>query len=210
MSTFEFTKDWFNDQVKLNFDSVFKLIAPTNVLEIGSFEGAATCHIIDSLAAVHDLELHCIDTWQGSIEYAEESLPDTKQIDMTAVERRFHSNTKLALEKAIYKTSLFVHKGRSTAILAQLIQEQASFDFIYIDASHQAPDVLCDAVMAFQVLKVGGIIGFDDYLWFEPFDSGRNILRTPKIAIDAFTNIYSSKLDYLISRSDQVYVRRIA
>ncbi len=39
------------------------------------------------------------------------------------------------------------------------------FDFIYVDASHKAIDVLHDGVMSFQILKPGGSIIFDDYKW---------------------------------------------
>lgn len=210
MSAYAFTTDWFSDQIKSNFTDVFSLVKPTKILEIGSFEGAAACYMIDTLAVKTGtpLEIHCIDSWQGSLEYIEGSFEDTRDINMAGVERRFHQNTQLALQGASYPVDLIVHKGQSSEMLARLIAEHNRFDFIYVDASHQAPDVLCDAVMAFQLLRVGGIIGFDDYLWFENSGKDRNVLRSPKIAIDAFTNIYAGKLDFLRSRSDQVYMRR--
>ena len=57
---------------------------------------------------------------------------------------------------------------------------------------HQAPDVLCDALLAFRLVRVGGFIGFDD-MWQEPLPTV-DILRCPKTAIDAFVNIYRAKL----------------
>lgn len=212
VSEYAFTNDWFSDQVKSNFSSVFELIKPTKILEIGSFEGASACYVIDSLAANSEstLEIHCVDTWQGSIEYVDRSFNDTRDINMLAVEDRFHQNTQRALQRALCQVSMVVHKGQSSEMLAKLIADHHKFDFIYIDGSHQASDVLCDAVMAFQLLSVGGIIGFDDYLWFEAAGNDRNILRAPKVAIDAFTNIYAAKLEFLRARSDQVYIRRIA
>lgn len=210
MSAYTFTTDWFNEQIKSNFSGAFDLIKPTKVLEIGSFEGAAACYMIDSLSTKPEsiLEIHCIDTWQGSAEYFDRSFEDTCHINMAAVESRFHENTQLALQRALCHVNMVVHKGQSSEMLARLIAEHHQFDFVYIDASHQAPDVLCDAVMAFQLLRVGGIIGFDDYLWFENSGCTRNVLRSPKIAIDAFTNIYAGKLNFLRSRSDQVYLQR--
>lgn len=207
---YDFSKDWFNDQIRANFDNVFKLINPSKVLEIGCFEGASTCHIIDTLASIRDIDLHCIDTWLGSAEYQNGHFDDTQDIDMVKVERRFLANTQKAVHKATHKVQLSVHKNSSTQTLAKLIHEQHQFDFIYIDASHLAPDVLCDAVMGFQLLKVGGVMAFDDYLWFEQFDYGKNILRAPKIAIDAFTNIFLEKIEFFFTRSDQIYIRRIA
>jgi predicted O-methyltransferase YrrM len=208
-AVYEFTTDWFNEQIKSNFIDVFQIITPSKVLEIGSFEGASTCYLLEQLAATAPLEVHCIDTWLGSVEYTDQSFDDTSNIDMSSVEERFRENTQFALQRTHPQSSLIVHKGRSCDMLAKLIAEKQVFDFVYIDGSHQAPDVLCDAVMAFQILKVGGIIGFDDYLWFERAGNGKDVLRSPKIAIDAFTNIYAGKLDFLRSRSDQVYVRRI-
>jgi predicted O-methyltransferase YrrM len=38
-----------------------------------------------------------------------------------------------------------------------------TFDFIYVDGSHQTADVLLDACLSFKLVKPGGIILFDDY-----------------------------------------------
>ena len=206
---YEFTTDWFSDQVKSNFNDVFGMVTPTKVLEIGSFEGAAVCYMLEKFAVSDPLDVHCIDTWLGSAEYTDQSFDDTRDINMSAVEERIRANTDIALQRCHRQSSLMVHKGMSCDMLAKLIVEKHQFDFVYVDGSHQAPDVLSDAIMAFQVLKVGGIMGFDDYLWFEHLGDGKDILRSPKIAIDAFTNIYARKLDFLRGRSDQVYVRRV-
>ena len=39
------------------------------------------------------------------------------------------------------------------------------FDFIYIDGSHIAKDVLTDACMAWPLLMPKGLMVFDDYMW---------------------------------------------
>ena len=44
-----------------------------------------------------------------------------------------------------------------------------------------ASDVLSDAILSFELLKINGIIGFDDYLWKLP--NSNNLLTNPKIAI---------------------------
>ncbi|MCZ6464828.1 MAG: class I SAM-dependent methyltransferase [Proteobacteria bacterium] len=38
-------------------------------------------------------------------------------------------------------------------------------DFIYIDGCHEAACVLLDAVLSWDLLKVGGTMIFDDYVW---------------------------------------------
>ena len=92
--------------------------------------------------------------------------------------------------------NLFVHKGFSDIEMSRLLAngKQNYFDFIYIDGSHQAPDVLCDAILGFKLLKVNGFIAFDDYLWQEQLPYGTDPIRCPKPGIDAFTNIYCRKI----------------
>ena len=83
------------------------------------------------------------------------------------------------------------YKGTSTEQLGVLARQGAQYDFIYIDGSHVAKDVMTDACMAWPLLKKGGIMVFDDYLWGNPRDS----LHRPKPAIDAFTNLFAEELD---------------
>ena len=47
--------------------------------------------------------------------------------------------------------------------------------FIYVDGSHEAPDVLFDAILAHKLVKNNGIIAFDDYLW-SPEENGKTKL----------------------------------
>ncbi|WP_415440554.1 hypothetical protein, partial [Acetobacter orientalis] len=39
-----------------------------------------------------------------------------------------------------------------------------------------------DAVLSFKLLRKGGVLIFDDYLWSEGVEGGNNLLRCPKIA----------------------------
>jgi predicted O-methyltransferase YrrM len=84
------------------------------------------------------------------------------------------------------------------------------FDFIYIDGAHKAPQVLFDAVAAFRLTKIGGYIAFDDYLWSEKLPNGKDLLRCPKPAIDAFTNLYCQKLNILSAPLYQLYIQKIS
>jgi len=51
--------------------------------------------------------------------------------------------------------------------------------------------------LSFKLCRIGGVIGFDDYSWSENLPGGLDPLRCPKIAVDAFTTIYSRKLQLL-------------
>jgi len=200
-----FTNHWFDTTARQVWDSLFSQFKPKKILEIGSYEGASTCYLIEKLALDASIEIHCIDTWAGGIEHRDCA------IDMAAVESRFLHNTALAISKVSMSVKLVLHKGYSDYSLAALISRNHgnSFDMIYVDGSHQAPDVLADAVMAFRLLRVGGIMVFDDYLWTEELSYGRDVLRCPKVAIDAFINCYFRKIKIISAPLYQLYVRKV-
>ncbi len=209
MDNFKFTNTWFNDAAKNQWEKLISQIKPKKILEIGSYEGASTCYLIEKLALENPIEIHCIDAW--SIEMGEES--DYKHygsnIDMSAVESRFRQNTKLAIEKSPKKVNLTIDKGFSDVQLSKLLSngKKNYFDFIYIDGSHLGPDVLCDAVLSFRLLKVNGVMAFDDYLWPS---ANKNLTRIPKMAIDSFVNLYSEKIAIFNAPLYQIYLKKIS
>lgn len=185
-SNYEFTQDWFQYALNLWPHLVAQLPQhgdSRRFLEIGSFEGRSAVWIIENMMKQGD-ELLCIDTWAGGEEHS--------TVNMGAVEQRFDRNTA----EALTKNPVTLHKIKDTSTYGLSHQmrwmpaPQKMFDFIYIDGSHQAPDVLCDAVMAWRVLRDGGVMVFDDYMWGDP----RMPLHRPKIAIDAFMNIFAAEM----------------
>lgn len=202
---YEFTNDWFKRTAGFYWGSLLESEKPRTVLEIGSFEGASACFLIEH--AKHPmLEIHCIDSWEGGIEHK------TNNVNMTQTEERFYRNTKLAKEKSAAEINLVIHKGLSSVKLPELLGngKKSFFDFIYIDGSHQAADVLFDAVLSFQLVKVGGLLVFDDYLWKPRGPGGWDPLMSPKIAIDAFANIYSRKVQVLNVPMTQQCIRKLS
>lgn len=204
MNSYTFTNTWFAG-VKTIWDSFIPIVKPQKICEIGSYEGASACYLIDTLASTYNIELHCIDTWNGGIEHDKDGFAHA---DMNEVEARFHQNISKAISVANNKVELTIHKELSDFALARLLSNgrRNYFDLIYIDGSHQASDVLCDAVLAFKLLKVGGHIIFDDYLWSEPLPYGKDPLRCPKPAIDAFINLNFRKLSILQAPLYQLYI----
>ena len=178
---YEFTQNWFEYGERL-----WPLIIPhlpkvnsKNFLEIGSYEGKSTTWIMENMMSKDDF-IYCIDTWQGGEEHA--------SIEMSAVESRFRNNIAIASSKTGIKP--IIKKGKS---FDQMCRINDTFDFIYVDGSHQTPDVLTDAVMAFNMLNQHGVIVFDDYLWGNPAMP----LHRPKAAIDDFMNIHAEKIAIL-------------
>jgi len=88
---------------------------------------------------------------------------------------------------------------------------RATIDLVYIDGSHQAPDVLSDAVLGFQLLKVGGLMIFDDYLWHIESPTAKDPLNMPKPGIDAFMNVFMRKMGIIAGGPLlQLYAEKIA
>lgn len=201
-----FTNDWFDSNIGV-WDQLIDSVNPTKILEVGSYEGKSTTFLIEKLTAKKDIEIHCIDNWKGGIEHQSGG---AYQTEMSEVEKRFHNNLNTAKSNQNFSANINIHKGSSHSELPKLVAEGKSeyFDFIYIDGSHQAPDVLLDAVIAFILLKKNGVIAFDDYLWEEPLPGGADPIRSPKIAIDAFTNIFCRKLNILRAPLNQLYIQK--
>lgn len=200
---YEFTNNWFESTAKPIWDQLIPLLKPHRILEIGSYEGASACYMVDTLGSEQDLHLYCVDSWAGGVEHAD--------VQMGEVEQRFLDNIARAKKNATKKIYMHVRKGLSAHVLPNLMYEGhvGTIDFIYIDGSHQAPDVLTDAVMAFNMLKVGGVMVFDDYLWEEVRGEGRDVLMCPKMAIDAFTNLFIRKIQFFGTPLNQVWIRKI-
>jgi predicted O-methyltransferase YrrM len=206
MSIYSFTNNWFDATARGAWDHLFEKIRPAKVLEIGSYEGASACYLIERLGNVGPLEIHCVDTWGGGIEH------QSAGVDMASVEARFRNNTAVAISRASQKVSLRVHKGSSDVKLVELLADghRGTFDFVYIDGSHQAADVLTDAVLGFKLAKPGAMLVFDDYLWAENLPYGKDPLRCPKPAIDAFVNLNFRKLSILSAPLYQLFVQKLA
>lgn len=204
MSEYQFTNQWFDATAKASWDVIIPSIKPQKILEVGSYEGRSICYLIEKLGSEQSLEIHAIDTWLGGGDH--KHLPIGH---MPKVEERFFLNVDKATKGASKKIDLIVHKGFSDFEVSRLLVTgfRAYFDFIYIDGSHETGDVLSDAVMAFKLLKPGGVMAFDDYLWSEITQDGF-LVGAPKIAIDAFININFLKLNIICAPNSQMYIAK--
>jgi predicted O-methyltransferase YrrM len=104
---------------------------------------------------------------------------------------------------------VFLYEGRSAEVLAWMAATDGfreSFHFIYIDGSHLAKDVFIDAALSWNLLKIGGLIGFDDYHWGDPNDP----LRRPQIAIDAFERVFADRLTLVLDGNRRFYRKLLA
>lgn len=195
MNEYEFTKNWFGWGPQVWPDIIKFLPARKNFLEIGSFEGRSTVWIVENMMEDGG-EITCIDTWSGGEEHINN--------EMEGAELRFDKNRELAQTKFPLR-HINKWKGRSTEELATLLSNRKQYDFIYIDGSHRAKDVLTDACMAWPLLKMDGLLAFDDYLWKPP---GFSLTQRPKLAIDAFVNVFEDEIA-VAHNGYQLIVRKI-
>lgn len=108
---------------------------------------------------------------------------------------------------APYKNIDF-RRGHSFDILRNLTHGGKSkefADYIYIDGSHLAIDVMQDGVLAWYLLKDGGILIFDDYGWGAHTTDEK---QKPKLAIDSFLTAYDGHTQVL-SAGWQVFIKKL-
>ena len=201
-----FSTDWFETCARPVWDHLVPGLPASRVLEVGSYEGASACYLIAQLGAKAPLEIHCVDTWEDTGSF------DGGEVDMGAVEAQFRRNTCLLVARSPHPVKLDVHKGSSDTLLPKLLTELGNgyFDMVYIDGSHRAPDVLADAVLGFMLLRPGGIMVFDDYLWRGGDGDFGNPAQSPKMAIDAFVNCNYGKVRIISAPLYQIYLQKIA
>lgn len=193
--TLDFSGRWFVDHVPM-WLSVARETGldrrdGIEALEIGSWEGMSSLFLLDTLPGAR---LTCVDTWGGGDEHhdAEHGVV----AEMSRVEARFDANN------AAHAGRIVKFKGYSRDYFAAHRDEER-FDFIYVDGSHFADDVVHDAFDAFAALKVGGVMIFDDYLWRYYSDP----LDNPASAVNALVRIKAGSCRILRAYQQVVLVK---
>jgi hypothetical protein len=151
-------------------------------LEIGSYEGRSALWFLANILTHETSSITCVALFEGHID----SIFDGN-VNASGLE---HKITKL--------------KGDSKLVVRDL---KKSFDFVYIDGSHVAKDVLIDAVLTWDLLKPGGIIIFDDYGFVRAPSDNPSQALIPKPAIDAFLLAFRHHIEVL-HQDYQVIVRK--
>ena len=164
---------------------------PVKGLEIGTWMGVSAEWMLDLIFTHPDSRYNCVDTFEGSDEHR------LAGQDCSTLE----GETRKRLERFGRRAVIF--KSFSDQALRYMFRDE-KFDFIYIDGAHDAMNVLRDAVLAFDNLNVGGIMIWDDYRWEVMEDA----IDRPKMAIDAFLECYSPRLEVIGARS-QIAIRKL-
>lgn len=176
----EFTTDWFGRYASywtsLFADHGWHPGEPRTVIEVGSYEGRSALWMLENLLQHPQSRLYCVDTFHD-------------REDPDSYWHRFEANVLASPHSG----KVTVAASASLPFLAGFVAAGSKADFVYVDGSHRAAEVLEDLVLAFHALRPGGIIICDDYLKAAP--PGDLTLGSPKLAVDAFTTIYRDRLD---------------
>ena len=171
-----FTQDWFTYNIPHLTELVGLLPMRKRFLEVGCFEGRATCWFLEH-ALDDDGEIVCIDPFTGSMEH--------DSIDLSDLYNRFISNVA-EVEKSSQCVS--VMKEYSFDALAQLITRKQQFDFIYVDGDHSYLGATQDLNLALSKVKPKGIIAGHDYA---------HDYKTVLCAVNDFLDQHNLQLDYI-------------
>ena len=153
-------------------------------LEIGAFEGRSMLWMFENVLTDPSSRVTVVDVFMGDYE------------------QTFDDN----LAASGFADRVTKIKGPSGQVLRAMTEPR--FDVIYIDGSHTADDVLADAVLAWDLLELGGLLIFDDYEWKGRVDGGQLPLELrPRLSIDAFLTAHRAELE-LVHRDYQVIVRK--
>jgi len=147
-----FSHDWFSNKIWMWHDLLAPLRgAAAKVLEVGVFEGRSVIFCLEYMPHSHVVAIDhfvCKKGWTSSQGV-------TLQQDCEEI---FDHNVERYGERVRKMTS------PSWAALSSLIYERQEFDLIYVDAAHNTPDVLADSLLAWRMLKVGGLMVWDDFM----------------------------------------------
>ena len=185
LKNYNISNDYFSMNAFNFLQSLKKIKIFKNYLEIGSYEGNSALFVARNFT---DVTIHCVDTWLGSKEHENENF--------NYVEKNFLLNTQKFKNIQSFKLS-------SDNFFSQY--QNYKYDCIYVDGDHYCDQVYKDCINAFNSLRPGGILIFDDYTW-KYFDK---IKENPCYAINKFIKLYENKIIIDQVTNSQIFLIKI-
>lgn len=178
-----FSTDWFTDSCNEAWGKFFLPLKDTaylSYLEIGTYEGRSLLWMLDNVL----------------------THPTSKAYAVDPMFRPYGPKVHNNIRQHPSSKKVTVIPAFSEMVLKDF--PPTSMDIIYIDGAHDAKSVITDAVYSWSLLKPGGYMVFDDYLFGEE-DMPRYL--TPKPAIDLFLLGYSADIE-ILHKNFQVIIRK--
>ena len=191
-----FSSDWFDKLAKNNFENVIVSLyreKQFKYLEIGTFEGASLYYLLNNCPNCQAFVIDPFDNFNGTINQLQ----------------TFKDNLKEHLHK------ITIIKGYSKNYLPTF--EENTFDCIYVDGDHTSYGVLIDAFLSFPLLKSGGYMIFDDYMWIhndgshqipDENDPRLQDKLNPHTGINIFLSFYKENVQ-IFAKNWQLIIKKI-
>jgi len=156
-----------------------------NYLEIGSYEGCSAIYIANKFK---ENKIFCVDIWESvKEEYGED-------INFNYIEKNFDHNSK-------NYSNIYKYKDYSDNFF---LENNKTFDIIYVDGHHLAEQVYKDAVNSWKILNRNGLLIFDDYIW----KNYQVISKNPCFAINKFLKERWYNLKILEITNSQIFIKK--
>lgn len=176
---YQFTQDWFTHNIPIwkRHLQQFAGMPEFKVVEIGSFQGMSACWLLDNILTHPTAKITCIDLY-------------------------FQEHFKGNIAKTGVGDKVIELEGYSQDLLVNLTSEY--YDIAYVDGCHKPTSALQDAILSWRLVKVGGLMIFDDYEFTFP-DSPE---QDTKIGINVFLEMFASQLE-VVHKGYQLIAKKI-
>lgn len=125
------------------------------IMEVGAFKGRSAAFLaVEAINSGKALEIHCVDTWQGSPE-----LGFVPEVQAGTLYESFLAHTRPVAE------ALHVH--RMPSVEAAALFPDASVDRVWLDGDHSFAGLTADLEAWWPKVKPGGEMGGHDFGAFE-------------------------------------------
>lgn len=149
----QFGENWFT-YPKLYSDMVKEFPSGSKFVEVGAWKGKSAAYMtVEIINAEKDIEFYVVDTWEGSSEHKDN--PELQEL--------FHIFTENMRLVDNYHIPM-----RMTSLEAATKFEDASLDFVFIDAAHEYEHVKEDLNAWYLKIKRGGILAGHDFYPDQP------------------------------------------
>lgn len=187
---YQFTQDWFTSNIPIWKTALAGYEGKPDIhyLEVGLYEGRSSLWMLENILTAPSSTLTGIDVFDGELK------------------DRFFANLE---QSGVAKDRYQIMVAPSQVVMRGLPLEH--YDIIYIDGSHATADVMEDAALSYRLLKAGGLLIFDDYLWMGALKKGELTRDAdedfPKLAIDRFVESFADRLE-VIHNGYQLILRK--
>ena len=189
---YEFSTDWFSNKAPAWSVALKDLAGKPDLqyLEVGVYEGRSVVWMLENVLTHPTSHVTGIDIFWAY---------DAKEYEYSPELQKLYEDNVIAAGGAGRFTTL---PEFSQVALRELPMDY--YDIIYIDGAHNGPAVLEDVILAWRLLKIGGVLIMDDYRWWPT--SSR--IKTPRYAIDIFAEAFADRFDLIHSEGQVIFVRK--